>query len=139
MTHEEICTYEVCKLAKEKGFPQWFNYTRFKYKWDYYNHKGELNGDLGDILKLRSKHKPVPEEMKPIAAPTQSLLQRWLREEKGVIIELKYSDFTEDWRPFWSWCIYNNLGFTLEIGDNPATYELALEDALKYALKHLVL
>lgn len=22
MIHDEICTYEVCKLAKEKGFPQ---------------------------------------------------------------------------------------------------------------------
>ena len=22
MKYEEICTYEVCKLAKEKGFPQ---------------------------------------------------------------------------------------------------------------------
>lgn len=22
MIHEEICSYEVCKLAKEKGFPQ---------------------------------------------------------------------------------------------------------------------
>lgn len=138
MIHEEICTYEVSLLAKEKGFPQWFNYARFKFKWDYYNHKGELNGDVGDILKLRVKHQPVPEDMQPIAAPTQSLLQRWLREEKGVNIELKYSDITEDWRPFWSWCIYNNLGFTLEIGDNFSTYELALEDALKYAFKNLV-
>ena len=61
-----------------------------------------------------------------------------LAKEKGVIIELKYSGSTEAWRPFWSRCIYNNLGFTLEIGDNSATYELALEDALKYALENLV-
>jgi hypothetical protein len=61
-----------------------------------------------------------------------------LREEKDVIIELKYSDITEDWRPFWSWIIYNNLGFILEIGDNSSTYELALEDAELYCLKNLL-
>mgnify|MGYP003390404891 FL=1 len=109
MIHEEICTYEVCKLAKEKGF------------------------DVPTAKKYRHKNGTT------CNAPTQSLLQRWLREEKGVIIELKYSDITEDWRPFWSWSIYNNLGFTLEIGDNSSTYELALEDALKYTLENLVI
>jgi hypothetical protein len=61
-----------------------------------------------------------------------------LREEKGIIIELKYSDDTESFRPFWSWQIYNTLGITLEIGEPNTTHELALEDALKYALENLV-
>ena len=132
MIHEEICTYEVCKLAKEKGFPQ----------------GPKRNGKCRIYTLNKSKNSYVlcdwavwisaPWASEVIAAPTQSLLQRWLREEKGIIIELKYSDSTESWRPFWSWCIYNNWGITLEIGDNSATYELALEDALKYALKNLV-
>ena len=139
MTHEEICTYKVCKLAKEKGFPQWFNYTRFKFKWDYYNHKGELNGDLGDILKLRIKHKPVPEDMQPIAAPTQSLLQKWLREEKGIHIAVfpnMANSFEFDYivyikgDKFWN-PIYTALS-------DFDTYRLTLEDALKYVLKNLV-
>ena len=124
MIHEEICTYEVCKLAKEKGFDvrtfDWYDYTG-----NY--HKGFIPHELHECPRYKEYY-----------APTQSLLQRWLREEKGVVIELKYSDSTEDWRPFWSWCIYNNLGFTLEIGDNHSTYELALEDALKYVLENLV-
>ena len=124
MTHEEICTYEVCKLAKEKGFDvrtfDWYDYTG-----NY--HKGFIPHELHECPRYKEYY-----------APTQSLLQRWLREEKGVVIELKYSDSTEDWRPFWSWRIYNNLGFTLEIGDNHSTYELALEDALKYVLENLV-
>ena len=127
MIHDEICTYEVAKLAKEKGFD-------WKCR-EYYNRNFDLR--VNGIYALEFTNSQIDEGY--VTAPNQSLLQRWLREEKGVIIELKYSDFTEDWRPFWSWCIYNNLGFTLEIGDNPATYELALEDALKYALKHLVL
>ena len=124
MIHDEICTYEVCKLAKEKGFDvrtfDWYDYTG-----NY--HKGFIPHELHECPRYKEYY-----------APTQSLLQRWLREEKGVVIELKYSDSTEDWRPFWSWCIYNNLGFTLEIGDNHSTYELALEDALKYVLENLV-
>lgn len=40
MIHEEICTYEVCKLAKEKGFdwdcPMFYNPEgRLKYGWAY--------------------------------------------------------------------------------------------------------
>lgn len=127
MIHDELVTYEVAKLAKEKGFDEatYYTYEEESKQLNRMRYCVKRNSRIGSIIKL-------------IAAPTQSLLQRWLREEKGVIIELKYSDNTEDWRPFWSWCIYNNLGFTLEIGDNSATYELALEDALKYALENLV-
>lgn len=136
MIHEEICTYDVCKLAKDKGFPQEFDYAHFKSKWNYYNHKGELNGDVGDILKLRLKHEPIPEEMKPIAAPTQSLLQRWLREEKGIDIVVMpirpkgYSFFICSPIP-------EDDGECMDREDS-LTYELALEDALKYALEKFI-
>jgi hypothetical protein len=124
MIHEEICTYEVCKLAKEKGFDvqtfDWYDYTG-----NY--HKGFIPHELHECPRYKEYY-----------APTQSLLQRWLREEKGIIIELKYSDDTECFRPFWSWQIYNTLGITLEIGEPNTTYELALEDALKYALENLM-
>lgn len=136
MIHEKICTYEVAKLAKEKGFPQWFNYTRFKFKWDYYNHKGVLHGDVGDILKLRLKHEPIPEEMKPIAAPTQSLLQRWLREEKGVDIAI-----LPLYTGGYAYAVYNiHCKDNRVVDTNPgyATYELALEAAIAYSLKNLV-
>ena len=141
MIHEEICTYEVAKLAKEKGFPQdtsrWLRTAPCR---NYYTRKGELNGDCMEIVQymIANKTKDIPADIQTVAAPTQSLLQRWLREEKGIIIELKYSDDTESFRPFWSWQIYNTLGITLEIGEPNTTYELALEDALAYGLKNLV-
>ena len=124
MIHEEICTYEVCKLAKEKGFnvPTYHAYNE--------NRQKAMYMELCLNRNTKDSHS--------ISAPTQSLLQRWLREEKGIIIELKYSDDTESFRPFWSWQIYNTLGITLEIGEPNTTYELALEDALKYALENLV-
>ena len=137
MIHEEICTYEVCLLAKGKGFPQAFNYTHFKSGLDYYNHKGELNGDVGDILKLRIKHKPIPEEMEPITAPTQSLLQRWLREECGIYVYI-FPHHIEGEIIYASRAIAPNQDDALipQFFDN---YELALENALKRSLEHLVL
>ncbi len=128
MIHEEICTYEVCKLAKDKGFNEY----------EACNHIYE-DDEQWHTLTTYTNAKGIDwSKDKFTVAPTQSILQRWLREEKSIIIELKYSDSTESWRPFWSWYIYNNLGFTLEIGDYSATYELALEDALKYALENLI-
>ena len=93
MIHEEICTYEVAKLAKENGFDvrtfDWYDYT------GNYN-KGFIPHKLHECPRYKEYY-----------APTQGLLQRWLRDEYGEA-----------------------LGFD--------TYELALEDALKYALENLV-
>lgn len=137
--HEEICTYEVCKLAKEKGF----NCKVYNYYQATKHYCETLRGiELHSVCRRMetdncySRYNKGSEDI--VSAPTQSLLQRWLREEKGIIIELKYSDDTESFRPFWSWQIYNTLGITLEIGEPNTTYELALEDALKYALENLV-
>lgn len=122
MIHEEICTYEVAKLAKEKGFPL---------------QKVIKQDGRASFYELPQSH-PDWANCDAWYLPTQSLLQRWLREEKGMIIELKYSDDTESFRPFWSWQIYNTLGITLEIGEPNTTYELALEDAIKNALENLI-
>ena len=84
-----------------------------------------------------------------VLAPIQSLLQRWLREEKKMYVcPSIISDYEDDFHPdivYWSFIIVNT-----ESGDSIyreyeriddkrfATYELALEDALKYALENLV-
>ena len=120
--HEEICSVELSKLAKEKGFPL----------------KKVIKQDGRAFYYELPQSHPDWANCDAYYMPTQSLLQKWLREEKGIIIELKYSDSTESFRPFWSWQIYNTLGITLEIGEPNTTYEQALESALKYALKKLV-
>lgn len=139
MIHEEICTYEVCKLAKEKGFNcKVYNYYQATKHYCETFRGIELHSECWKLEtdECYSRYNKGSEDI--VSAPTQSLLQRWLREEKGIIIELKYSDDTESFRPFWSWQIYNTLGITLEIGEPNTTYELALDDALKYALENLV-
>lgn len=126
MTHEEICTYEVCKLAKEKGFdiPTIGYYlidTEDLHKTFVYNNWNDM----------------------PIcySAPTQSLLQGWLREEKGIIVEVFVDDdsnmpLTYNIHQYkdWNWeCVCHHHGNYYAVND----WELCLEDALKYALKNL--
>lgn len=144
--HDEIATYEVCKLAKEKGFPQdvdrWVDALHSATNSNYYNHKGELNGDCLEIIKCICRKEEVPIELQTIAASTQSLLQRWLRDEKNIHIEIVATACGY----FWIADKTNGTAITdsdvLNRGTNDGgcfnTYELALEDALAYSLKNLV-
>ena len=138
MIHEEICTYEVAKLAKEKGFPQDpdKNDHCLMYCWD----------GLRNIHPLAMWIVWEMEEYDHdnlYAAPTQSLLQRWFREEKGIVIEVvcmpttrTNSKYEYKRHLFWG---SNGRYFESEYGDEIFdTYELALEAALKYALENLV-
>ena len=125
MIHEEICTYEVCKLAKEKGFNvqtfDWYDYTG-----NY--HKGFIPHELHECPRYKEYY-----------APTQSLLQRWLREEKGIHISVfpnMASSFEFDYIVYNKGDKFWNPIYTAH--SDFATYELALEDALAYSLKNLV-
>lgn len=81
--------------------------------------------------------------MEPITAPTQGLLQRWLREEKELHIEIVAT------ASGYIWLLDKTNGTSIADSDHHGTmanedsgcydtYELALEDALKYALSNLV-
>lgn len=123
MIHEEICTYEVCKLAKEKGFDvqtfDWYDYTG-----NY--HKGVIPHELHECPRYKEYY-----------APTQSLLQRWLREEKGLHISIPLHK--GEYKYFWAIDSLNRKKKVEDIAYNLFdTYELALEDGLKYALENLV-
>lgn len=116
MIHEEICTYEVAKLAKEKGFPVkeiecWYC---------------EFDG--------RPTKEIVDNQQYPIIP--QSLLQRWLREEKGLILIIRFdpSEQMYDWGVFLE---TQPIEFTAS-EEYFEKYELALDDALKYVLENLV-
>lgn len=138
MIHEEICTYEVAKLAKEKGFPQDpdKNDHCLIYCWDGLRNIHPLA--MWIVWEMEEyDHENL------YAAPTQSLLQRWLREEKKYAISVFWDMLSK------AYCyeIVKTIGvLEIQVGENynysiPKgfdTYELALEDALKYALENLV-
>ena len=127
MIHEEICTCEVAMLAKEKGFPQDV-FGTCEMKSSCYLEDGRYYKD-GCIYPIE----------KAYTAPTQSLLQRWLREEKGYYV---YPFFDNESRR-WTWVCRELTGDKwIQLLDFEEryfdTYELALEDALAYSLKNLV-
>ena len=128
MTHDEICTYEVCKLAKEKGFPL---------------QKVIKQDGRAFFYELPQSH-PDWANCDAWYLPTQSLLQRWLREEKGVTICVDI--FDDGWFFDISTFYKQDTGiYEVDIPYKSSnvspvydTYELALEDALAYSLKNLV-
>lgn len=128
MIHDEICTYEVCKLAKEKGF-------REKCIVHYYD-------DTKDLYRS-SNPQCYNFGGNTSDAPTQSLLQRWLRQEKGLCISVEaYPTLAIMGKICFAWVVKSGSdGHFMESNDSLqtfSTYELALEDALKYALENLV-
>ena len=125
MIHESICTYEVCKLAKEKGYPQHIGDDAYIVENEY-----DDEYEVGCCYPIQF----IPDYLPTITAPTQSLLQRWLREEKGLHITVPFDN-----NEFW-WQIKNLATRDSEYGEVLGfdTYELALEDALAYSLKNLV-
>lgn len=135
MIHEEICTYEVCKLAKAKGFPQHIGNDAYIVENEY-----DDEYEVGCHYPIQF----IPDYLPTITAPTQSLLQRWLREEKGVTICVDI--FDDGW--FFDISTFYKQDTGIYEVDIPykssnvspvyATYELSLEDALKYAFENLV-
>lgn len=127
MIHDEICTYEVSKLAKEKGFPQDV-FGTCEMKSSCYLKDGRYYKD-GCIYPIEEAY----------TAPTQSLLQRWLREKKGYYVYPFFDNVQLKWTPVTrektgdKWILL--LDFEDRLSD---TYELALEEGLKYVLENLV-
>ena len=116
---EQLITFETAKLAKEKGFDVvsdelWVNnYTGLPWrKWK--------------IDKNQGYH------MSSYSAPTQSLLQKWLREEKeiGIVVQ---SDWCNGEFNGYEFHTEDEEGLTQ--GDTFETYEQALEAGLIEALK----
>lgn len=123
MIHEEICTYEVAKLAKEKGFNEYVD---------------AFYAEDCDTPHLQGPEKWNNYDGK-YAAPTQSLLQRWLREEKNIVVEADWFEVGKKY--FWVAKDMNNHDVfkpkTTKCMTFYDTWEQALECGLKYALKEL--
>ena len=124
---EPLISFETAKLAKEKGFnlrTKYFfkeKYTdKIEYETVHFNH---AESDWNEPFKFN---------LAECSAPTQSLLQKWLREEHHLHITI-YSCSQESWM-----CRITHPGQSLECGmygEDYDTYEDALEDSLYMALK----
>lgn len=135
---EQLITFDTAKLAKEKGFKLQSN--PFGYITKFYNH------NTGTLLSYGRTGKT--DLSKAYYAPTQSLLQKWLREIGDIYVSINtltefrtYSDDPGDdeYIPVHKFRIIKNIDNfkydVIEWSDSYKTYEDALEKGLQEALK----
>ena len=105
---EQLISFETAKLAKEKGFKRLCDFS--------YDEDGTITGNC--------------EQAYNFVAPTQSLLQKWLREKHKIHIELQCDS---NYYKYFILIYYKtNCVFSL---DDSLIYEEALEIGLQEALK----
>lgn len=137
MIHDELVTYEVAKLAKYKGFPQNPNENNHcdMYCWDGLRNIHPLGNWVVWCME-EYNHENL------YAAPTQSLLQRWLRKKKNIHIGIVATACGY----FWIADETNGTAITnSDILDRDTNeggcwdeYEQALEDAFRYIFENLI-
>lgn len=132
---EQIVTFETAKLAKEKGFDELCR--------EYYNENKELNsfiyyaGDGSGYDKNSTITDNDYYNLKAIySAPTQDLLQKWLREVHKINIEIFLTDNTP-YDKFHFRIMEIGRSFYLSYEDFSGTYEEAREEALLQALNYV--
>jgi len=111
---EQLITFETAKLAKEKGFP-----------------KLEINGypQIASGYTKEGIETIVLDKSYYYQSPTQSLLQKWLREVHKIDVWCERFSTEESW--IWQCPKANRT----RILDSYYTYEEALEKGLQEALK----
>ena len=128
---DEIVNYETAVLAKEKGF-DW----KCRNYFDDREYCTFIKNGLGYYKNEYHKSNSQWKNTNNISAPTQSLLQRWLREKHNIHISVGtvYEDFST-----WSYAIEKKeKGIIFGFRNDPVpykTYEECLEKALLTALK----
>lgn len=126
---EELISFKTAKLAKEKGF-DWEVYNVFKDVEIYgeldYGNPIDLIADNDGFMQSMFSNGKDTEGM--YAAPTQSLLQRWLREVHNIFLTVEYSLSNDNWFYYLYKQEFNKyIHFKI--------YEKALEAGLLEALK----
>lgn len=129
---EQLVSLKTARLAKKQGFKERCHY--------FFNE--------GSGWKIQEDY--MLRQDKTIEAPSQSLLQKWLREEKDILVEVTFSNRLSrklyeaaHKKPSlnFSWKIYTSIKDSEHIfnefwsDDTFETYEEALEEGLQKALK----
>jgi hypothetical protein len=131
---EQLISFETAKLAKEKGF-DWKCYWYCTYKRKAPTNEQSFFPELGIYDNFNNDNNGFYEFF---SLPTQSLLQRWLREVYNFNVYIQPLEFNSI--EGYGYCYPFDLGghgllTKQENGRNYKTYEAALEKGLKEALK----
>jgi len=141
---DELVTFETAKLLKEKKFNLGgqFSYTEYlkTHKSDnpsFRMKKGEV--ELDSSFYFINNHPACDISNKNYiiyAAPTQSLVQRWLREIHNILVFVNYRSFGVKECDGW----YYHIGKSVDhySSDQFKTYEEAMEVGLIEVLKQIL-
>ena len=129
---DELIQFETAKLAYQKDF-------RFKSE-KVYDEEGTLTRFSFGLSTITDFNGRI------VFAPTQSLLQRWLREVHNIVVSMRTGDELKD-NKFYYTCIVSHtrgngiisiiLGWATIDGKPIQTYEQLLEKGLLEGLKLL--
>lgn len=138
---DTLISFQVAKLAKEKGF----NYkVRHSFGHTINPHIAYPNEDFATPRNFNSTKERYNKSLQGrvynlISAPTQSLLQKFIRETRGVHIEIHRNASGY----YWSMCKADggtDLGWSDQLGPNDGgvwdSFEGALENALQVQLSY---
>ena len=122
---EQYVSFEAAKIAKEKGWKEWCS--------KQYRH-GKLVISSWPPIRYKSNGTVVKSDPNQCYAPTQSLLQKWIRETYASDIIIEPS---KDNNPTYTSKVFQRKYLTTMGSRVFATYEEALEDALITALNFI--
>lgn len=136
---EQLISFETAKLSKEKGF-DWETFFYHGTNKGVYD-KDDLNKGYSGSGTPPNNWNRMPSSVRDVelySAPTQSLVQKWLREKCRIYVESQM--YIEDGLYKFNFVIKGDKGYELDVlclkGNFP-TYEKALEEGLQEALKTL--
>lgn len=150
MMIEDIVSFEVAKLLKEKGFPQDYNpynsmvYNEEDYEREYEVQRMVLQTHLVKAGTLSNYPLSVPDPK--CYAPTLQMAAKWLRAIHNIYIEVEPYAFDGDWVSsyecnYWFngnfYAPYATTGHPLE-NKKWCTYEEALNSMIEYCLTNLI-
>jgi hypothetical protein len=125
MIEEAYVSYDIARRLKEKGFDGDCFVA--------YN----ANGNIESAMELYGEETITNGECSEgdIAASTQQMAMRWLREEKGIFIEISKTCDGTYYFTIWQGNKYNGLDDSIEY----ETYELAVAFGLLHVLTKIEL
>lgn len=151
-THEQFIELPTAKLAKQAGF-DWECPTFYTETFDYTNQEGTGKFEFrrNDNLRYTNpnddrnsfvNHKGTLLEYKfeMYSAPTQSVLQRWLREVKNIQVWSEFHNQIAKTKSGWIVCFgfFSDNFVEVDYLSGYRTYEAALEAGLQKCLTLLI-
>ena len=124
---EQLISFETAKLAKEKGFniftEYWYNKDREKC---FIEHSDYCLSDYFDFKELYNGRIIAKEGI--IFDPTQSLLQKWLREKHNIHVEINFMSRTLPFHDGY-FIILRGIGYELNLdNDSQGNYRPILSE-----------